>query len=122
MTVRRAAMTIAVIAGCAGCPSRCAGQDRSSDPANELPFGKIDVPVESARVQARTPVAGWALDDRGIREIRVYVDGRFAALGAMKEPRPDVRLALPDYPCGRDRHGWRAAARTPIAARSSEVN
>lgn len=95
-----AALLIAILA--AGC-----GRSRGvNDPANELPFGHVDVPVEGARVQAQTPIAGWAMDDRGVREIRVYVDGRIVNHGPLTDERPDVSKAFPQYARGRNRHGW----------------
>jgi hypothetical protein len=93
------ALTAALVAGC----------DESKgvhDPANELPFGHIDVPVDGAKVQAQAPIAGWALDDHEVREIRVYVDGRIVNHGPLTDERPDVSKAFPRYTRGSHRHGW----------------
>ena len=76
------------------------------DPVNELPFGTVDIPVEGAKVGAFTPVAGWALDDRSIREVRLYIDGHFANSTRLSQPRPDVSQIFPKYAHGRLRHGW----------------
>lgn len=84
----------------------CGRSNGVEDPANELPFGHVDVPVEGARVNAQTPIAGWALDDRGVREIRVYVDGRIVNHGPLTNERPDVSKAFPQYARGGNRHGW----------------
>ena len=84
----------------------CGGSKGVDDPANELPFGRVDVPAEGARVQAQTPLAGWALDDRGVREIRVYVDGRLVNHGPLTDERLDVSKAFPQYARGGNRHGW----------------
>ena len=84
----------------------CGGSEGVLDRANELPFGHVDVPVEGARVPAQTPIAGWALDDRGVREIRVYVDGRIVNHGPLTDDRPDVSKAFPQYARGTNRHGW----------------
>jgi hypothetical protein len=86
-----------------------AGCDESKgvyDPANELPFGHIDLPVDGAKVQAQAPIAGWALDDHDVREIRVYVDGRIVNHGPLTDERPDVSKAFPRYARGTHRHGW----------------
>jgi hypothetical protein len=90
--------------------SGCARADSVHDPANELPFGNVDVPVEGARVPATTSVAGWAVDDRGIREIRIYVDGRYAGLGWLNGDRPDVAKLFPQYVRRGEPNGWVAAA------------
>jgi len=76
-----AATGLSIVLGLsAACGSR-SGSDANPalDPANELPFGNLDVPVAAAQVNAQILVGGWAMDDRGVREVRVYVDGRFAS-------------------------------------------
>lgn len=86
-----------------------AGCDRSAgvqDVSNELPFGRVDVPAAGAEVKAQGPVAGWALDDRGVREIRVYVDGHIVNTGRLTDERPDVTKAFPQYARGSHLHGW----------------
>jgi len=81
--------------------------NRDLDPANELPFGVIDVPAAGTTLRpGPTVVGGWALDDSGIAEIRVYFDGRFVARATPDVPRPDVTQAYPKYARGGDRHGW----------------
>jgi Bacterial Ig domain len=81
--------------------------DGAHDPANELPFGVIDLPLADAVVRAGPlPVAGWALDDDGIAEIRVYFDGRFKGRTACSVPRTDVVKAFPRYAGVTDLHGW----------------
>src|SRR6187401_1558660 len=57
------------------------GNEAVRNPGNELPFGAIDVPVNGAQVKAQAPIAGWALDDRGIAEIRIYVDAHLVSTG-----------------------------------------
>lgn len=92
------AVCAAAIAGCAP-----AGEH---DPANELPFGNVDLPSPGAKVTALSPVAGWALDDRGIREVRLYIDGHLANTCRPTQARPDVTQIFPQYARGRTRHGW----------------
>jgi N-acetylmuramoyl-L-alanine amidase len=101
---RRAAAATAAIAIAAA--AACGGKEGPRDPANELPFGAIDVPVEGAQVKAQAPIAGWALDDRGIAEIRIYVDAHIVSTGQPTIDRPDVSKAFPQYARGNNRHGW----------------
>ena len=54
-------------------------------PVNELPFGHVDTPPQGAQVKAETGIAGWALDDRGIKEIRVYIDNHIVNTGTSTE-------------------------------------
>src|SRR5262245_37282201 len=88
--VLAAAVVALAIAGC--------GADRGVyDPANELPFGHVDVPAQGAQVDAKAPVSGWAMDDRGVRQIRVYVDGHLVNTGYLTTDRPDVSKVYPRY-------------------------
>jgi hypothetical protein len=86
--------------------SSCRGGKGVDDPANELPFGHVDVPADGAQVNAVAGLAGWALDDRGVREIRVYVDGFLMSRGPLNNERPDVSKAYPKYAHAGNRHGW----------------
>ena len=97
--VLAAAIAAAALAGC-----RLRGN--VTDPANELPFGHIDAPAPGAEVKAETPVAGWALDDRGVTQIRVYVDSHLVNTGPLTMDRPDVSRQYPRYTRGNHRHGW----------------
>ena len=92
------AVCAAAIAGCTPTGER--------DPANELPFGNVDLPSPGAKVTAFSPVSGWALDDRGIREVRLYIDGHLANSCKLTVSRPDVMQIFPQYARGRTRHGW----------------
>jgi hypothetical protein len=76
------------------------------DPANELPFGHVDLPAPGAEMKALSPVAGWAMDDRGVHEIRLYIDGHLANTTRLSQARPDVSKAHPRYAREQHRHGW----------------
>src|SRR6478735_3004313 len=94
LTWRSRAAVVAALAACslalAGCRSRGV-----YDPANDMPFGWVDYPVADAHVKALTMVSGWALDDRGIREIRLYIDGHLVNSCHITEARPDVNRNFP---------------------------
>jgi Bacterial Ig domain len=91
---------------CAAALAGCTPTGGVADPVNELPFGNVDAPSQGAQVKALTGVAGWALDDRGIREIRLYIDGHLANTSKLTQPRPDVSQTFPQYARGRHRHGF----------------
>lgn len=76
------------------------------DPTNAPPMGVIDEPANGATVPMSTVAGGWAIDDRGIREIRLYVDGHLANAIPLNTPRPDVAKAYPTYVRGNDVLGW----------------
>lgn len=89
--------------------SACGGASKTEhalDPANELPFGMIGTPTDGAEVPTQVLVGGWALDDRGVREVRLYVDGRIAEVTPLNTQRPDVSKVYPQYAHGTNLHGW----------------
>jgi hypothetical protein len=88
----------------------CAGNRGADDPANELPFGSIDFPKEGAQVNAETTIAGWAADDRGVKQIRIYVDNHLVNTGVLTFQRPDVSKAFPRYVRGNHTHGFAIVA------------
>jgi hypothetical protein len=92
-----------VTGGCGG------GSNRALDPANELPLGHVDAPAEGAQVASTMTIGGWALDDRGVRAVRVYIDGHFADEIEPNTDRPDVTKAYPQYARGGNLHGWTLA-------------
>lgn len=76
--------------------------------ANQPPLGVIEEPLDGATAVRAFTVSGWAGDDRGIREIRVLVDGQLAAVASFVQNRPDVTRVYPQFRHGNDRHGWTA--------------
>lgn len=86
-----------------GCRSR---QSSALDPSNELPSGHIDMPADGQHVSSETNMGGWAIDDRGIREVRVYIDGHFVTATPLNTERPDVSKAFPQYAHENHLHGW----------------
>ena len=84
------------------------GRDVNRGPvlSNKAPVGVIDMPADGASGSSFI-VSGWAADDRGIREVRVSVDGQPVAMAAFDQERPDVTRVFPQYRHGNDRHGWK---------------
>lgn len=79
------------------------------DPENQLPIGFLDVPAQGAELKpGPTKVGGWAVDDTGIKEIRIFYDNRYAGSTTLAVERPDVSKAMADYARGTDIHGWNA--------------
>jgi hypothetical protein len=79
---------------------------RITNGPNQSPLGVIDEPRDGATVQSSFRVRGWAGDDRGIRGVRVFIDGDLAAVAAFTWDRPDVTNVHPHFRHGNDRHGW----------------
>jgi len=79
------------------------------------------VPQPGAEVTALAVVGGWALDDRGIREIRLYIDGHIATTTQLSQARPDVTQAFPQYAKGHTRHGFSMLAGFDVPGRHTLV-
>jgi hypothetical protein len=78
----------------------------STQRPNQPPRGVIDEPRDGAMAPPTFRVRGWAGDDRGIKAIRVLVDGELAAIASFTWERPDVSKVFPHFRHGNDRHGW----------------
>ena len=105
----RVAIRLACVGLAGALAAACGGRTKAEhvlDPANELPFGLIDTPTQGAQVPTQVMFAGWALDDRGIREVRLYVDAHIAEVVQLNTARPDVSKAYPQYARGTHLHGW----------------
>lgn len=72
----------------------------------EMPFGSVDEPKAGARVPRTFNVAGWALDDQGVREIRVFVDRVFNTVIATGADRQDVLQLNAPYAAANPKPGW----------------
>ena len=84
----------------------CQWPSSEPNPKNELPFGTVEAPPQGAGVDRQMTVGGWALDDEGVKEVRVFVDNRFVGRTPVDQPRPDVTKSFPAYTAGKDLHGW----------------
>ena len=62
------------------------------------PFGVIDTPREHEIVGSGAWGYGWALDDSGVADVRVSVDGVEAVHPLIHQPHPGVREFHPNYP------------------------
>jgi hypothetical protein len=90
-------LVLAAAAACSAVP----------DPANEVPFGAVDIPAAGSTVPAgQVVVGGWAMDDAGIEYVRIFVNRKFVAETRLTVPRPDLIKAFPGYLHGTEFHGW----------------
>ncbi|MGE5340786.1 MAG: Ig-like domain-containing protein [Candidatus Omnitrophota bacterium] len=82
-----------------------------TDHPNEPPFGEFETPQNGATVSGSIAVTGWALDDSGVREVRIYREGEKNALIYIGQAvfvegaRPDIEAQYPDYP-NNNNAGW----------------
>ena len=78
----------------------------SSGAGGDRPMGHVDFPSSDMTAVGLLNVSGWAADKRGIREIRVLLDGRIVGRTTPTAERPDVSATYPAFSQGHDRHGW----------------
>ena len=75
-----------------------------------IPFGNFDTPVDGSMVSGSIPITGWALDDNGIANVKIYLnDGiNMIFIGdaiLVEGARPDVAEEYPGYP-NNTKAGW----------------
>ncbi len=100
---RSVAMTVCVLS----LVSAAACGPNPKDPENQLPIGFLDKPAPDAVLgPGPTLVGGWAVDDTGVKEIRVYFDSRYRGATTLMVSRPDVSKAMAPFARGTDIHGW----------------
>jgi hypothetical protein len=83
------------------------------DRNNELPFGYIDVPAAGQHVPRMFVTTGWALDDGGVVDIRVFIDNKFFMTIDRRTVRDDLKTTFPTYTNGTRRHGWLGTVELP---------
>ncbi len=72
---------------------------------NLPPFGVLDRPGPDESVSGTVQVAGWALDNKGVAQVELLVDGAPMGQLAYGQSRPDVCLVWPGY-AGCDQVGY----------------
>ncbi|HLP61163.1 MAG TPA: hypothetical protein VK186_20140 [Candidatus Deferrimicrobium sp.] len=78
--------------------------------ADEEPFGALELPVQGSTVHNMVSFTGWALDDIGIKSIKIYLQQGnnpvFVGDALLVEgARPDITAAYPAYP-NNHKAGW----------------
>lgn len=74
------------------------------------PFGSFSTPIDGSTVQGSIPVTGWALDDIGVDNVKIYLadGGMLDYIGDavfIAGARPDVEILYPGYP-NNSSAGW----------------
>ncbi|MCP5050167.1 MAG: hypothetical protein GY940_23580 [bacterium] len=88
------------------------GSQPPPPPPESDPFGSFDSPVDGSTVRGSVAVTGWALDDSGIDNVKIYRqtngNGNLVYIGdalLVEGARPDVQQAYPGYP-NNNKAGW----------------
>lgn len=82
----------------------------SSNNETDPPFGEFATPIDGDTVASSIPVTGWALDDSGVANVKIYrgTTGNLTYIGDasfVEGARPDIAAAYPGYP-NNTRAGW----------------
>ena len=77
---------------------------------NDPPFGTFETPIHGSTVCSSIPVTGWALDDTGVDNVKIYRDqgSGLVYIGdavLVEGARPDVAEKYPEYP-NNTNAGW----------------
>lgn len=68
----------------------------------------IDEPIQNKNITENyLNVRGWSLDDSGVKEVKIYIDGKFMTSAVYGSSRTDVNSAFPGYVNG-DKSGYEA--------------
>ncbi|MCP5046575.1 MAG: fibronectin type III domain-containing protein, partial [bacterium] len=78
--------------------------------AEKPPFGSFDTPIHGSTVFSSVPVTGWALDDAGIDNVKIYrkQNNSLVYIGdaiLVENARPDVAALYPLHP-NNTKAGW----------------
>jgi hypothetical protein len=92
--VRRALAVLALGALAAGCDRDTPRPKRQTE-RNPPSIGFIDAPAANAVVGPLFSVAGWALDESHVKEVRVFLDDELVARLTLTVMRPDVEKQFP---------------------------
>jgi hypothetical protein len=79
-------------------------------PEKDPPFGEFATPTHGSTVASSIPVTGWALDDSGVANVKIYrgQGSTLAYIGdaqMVEGARPDIAAAYPQYP-NNTKAGW----------------
>jgi Leucine-rich repeat (LRR) protein len=79
-------------------------------PEKDPPFGSFDTPINGSTAAGSIAVTGWALDDSGVEQVKIYrqAGNRSVYIGDavfVEGARPDVAQLYPGYP-DNTRAGW----------------
>jgi hypothetical protein len=92
--------------GAAGAPRLARARSTAGTAPNPPSIGYIDWPKPRASVSSVFAVEGWAADQDGVAEVRIYVDGDRVAVARPRLARPDVDAIFPNVV--HERHGFDA--------------
>ena len=81
-----------------------------SVPEKNPPFGSFETPIDGSTVAGSIAVTGWALDNTGIANVKIYFNqgNKQTYIGDalfVEGARPDVAAAYPEYPSN-TKAGW----------------
>jgi hypothetical protein len=72
----------------------------------EIPLGNLESVAPGATITGTVSIAGWAVADKGIKEVCLYVDRRLnSCTTSVNFPRPDVAQVWPRI-AGSGSSGW----------------
>jgi len=75
---------------------------------NRDSMGFIDIPVDGATVDPYIRVTGWAVDESGVKGVRIYFDDELMVTAPLVTQRPDINDKYPQFAKPDALHGFEA--------------
>lgn len=73
----------------------CSGGDGGVNANAKLPFGFLDSPKANETIRGVYIIRGWALAEKGIKDVSVYFDRRYWGAAQVGGSRPDLLKLYP---------------------------
>jgi len=107
--VRRAVLAVLLCAtvACSREATPPDGPKRQREP-NRASTGFIDIPADGATVDPYLRVTGWAVDESGVKGVRIYFDDELMVTAPIVTPRPDINDKFPQFAKPDALHGFEA--------------
>ena len=107
--MRRAAWAVLLCAilACAREAPPTDGPKRQREP-NRPSIGFIDIPAEGATVDPYVRVTGWAVDESGVKGVRIYFDDELMVTAPLVTKRPDINEKYKQFAKPDALHGFEA--------------
>lgn len=104
---------VLIAACCLAGATACSGESRADAPKrqrekNPASIGYLDIPADGATVDPIVHVAGWAVDESGVKGVRIYFDDELMTTAPLVSPRPDIDKEYPKFASQGPVHGFEA--------------
>lgn len=101
------AVLLGAMMACSAEAPRPDAPKRQREPNRES-MGFIDIPADGATVDPYVRVTGWAVDESGVKGVRIYFDDELMVTAPIVTRRPDINDKYPQFAKPDALHGFEA--------------